>query len=77
MILVRANWKTCVWILLLLLLLLILLLLLLLVLFLLRLLFLLLLLLLLTLQPCVGFGRVHQIIPGFSVFNEVDPVSQS
>ena len=34
------------------------------------------LLLLLTLQFYLGFGRLHQIIPGSSVFNELGPVSQ-
>jgi hypothetical protein len=29
----------------------------------------------LTLQPCMGFGLLYQIIPGFHIFNELDPIS--
>ena len=32
--------------------------------------------LLLTLKPCMGFDPPHQIIPGFSVFDHLAPVSQ-
>jgi hypothetical protein len=27
------------------------------------------------LQQCVGFGLLHHIIPGFSIFTELDPIS--
>jgi hypothetical protein len=34
------------------------------------------LLFLLTVQPNCDFGHLHQIIPGFCIFKELDPISQ-
>jgi hypothetical protein len=33
-------------------------------------------LLLLALKPYMGFGLLHQIIPEFPIFKELDPISQ-